>query len=1035
MKLLAILLILLIGWGNRSVAAEERHLTFEQDVWPILKAHCFDCHGATEMLEGSLDLRQVRRMQSGGESGAAIVISDSEQSLLFQRVRDGDMPPGEAKVSAAELETLQKWIDGGAATKRPESENIGPGLGITPEERDFWSFRPIRRPDLKLPTDPLAAAAARTQIDALALAASAADEPLEEADRRTLVMRAYFTLTGLPPTFAQAQSWLADQGDDWFDRLLDELLQSPQYGEQWGRHWLDVAGYADSEGFTVNDAIRPWAWKYRDYVIRSLNQDKPFDQFIAEQLAGDELAGARQGDWTPDQIEFLTATGFLRMAADGTGSGENTEEARNQTIADTLRIVGTSLMGLSFHCAQCHDHRYDPILHTDYFALRAVFEPALDWQSWKPPAARLVSLQTESDRARAAEIEAEAQVVAKEKADKQGEYMLQALEQELAKFDEPLREPLRTAYQTPAAERSEQQKELLATNPSVNITPGVLYQYLPKAAEELKTFDQRIAEIRSRKPPEEFVRALVEPPGHAPETKLFHRGDHQQPKQTVLPAAPTVAVPEGERIEFPLDDESLPTTGRRLALAHWLTSPGNPLTARVIVNRVWMHHFGTGLVPTPADFGKLGGSPSHPELLDWLADEFIREGWSLKKLQRLIMTSAVWRQVRGVEPVDANGLPSTLHRLEAETIRDRMLAATGALNRQLFGPAIAIKEDETGQVIVDGTQTRRSLYVQVRRSRPVAMLQAFDAPVMETNCELRPNSTVATQSLMLLNGEFILDQAAKLAERAIDESGALEPPFTELVLDLPSPPAPQWGYGFGYFDEVTGRTESFEPLTHWTGSQWQSGPALPDPNFGWVLLTAAGGHPDGPDRAVIRRWTAARDSTVVIRGKLSHGSPNGDGVRGRIISSRSGNAGEWVAHNGEAETNVIESLAVSAGDTIDFITDCRENQTSDSFAWPVTLTVRSEDAPERVVTSNDGFSGPQATERFEADWIVAAWRAAYSRNPTDEELQLAADFLGRQLDTLHQNPTSVPSGRTATRQALINLCQVLLSSNEFLYVD
>lgn len=1033
MKRWSILLVLLLVANHRCQAAEDRALTLEQDIWPILKAHCFDCHGATDLLEGGLDLRQVRLMHAGGESGPAIVNGDSEGSLIFQRVRDGEMPPGEAKVSADELETLRRWIDAGAATKRPEPENIGPGLGITPEERDYWAFREIRRPQASVSVDSPTSAKTRTEIDALLMGAPT-DTPPAEADRRALVMRAYFTLTGLPPNYDQTAAWMADGGEDWFDRLIDELLQSPQYGEHWARHWLDVAGYADSEGYTVNDAIRPWAWKYRDYVIRSLNQDKPFDRFITEQLAGDELAGPKQGDWTPEQIELLTATGFLRMAADGTGSGADNAEARNQTIADTLKIVGTSLLGLSFHCAQCHDHRYDPILHTDYFALRAVFEPSLDWQAWKSPAARLVPLQTEAERALAAEIEAEAQVVAKERAEKQAEYMLQALEQELAKFDEPLREPLRTAYQTPADQRSEEQKALLASNPSVNITPGVLYQYLPKATEELKVFDQRIAEIRARKPAEQFVRALVEPPGHAPETKLFHRGDHQQPKQTVLPAAPTIAVPEGERIEFPVNDETLPTTGRRLAFGRWLTSPHNPLTARVLVNRVWMHHFGTGLVATPGDFGKLGATPSHPELLDWLADEFMRQGWSLKKLHRLIMTSTAWRQVRGVQPNDPFGLPSSLHRLEAEIIRDRMLAATGTLDRQLFGPTIPIKEDETGQVIVDGTQTRRSLYVQVRRSRPVAMLQAFDAPVMETNCEARPSSTVATQSLMLLNGEFILEQAGKLAQRAVEDARSLEVPWSQLVLEFPAPPPNEWSYGFGTFDEESGQTKSFQTLEHWTGSQWQAGPNLPDPTYGWVLLNASGGHPDNRERAVIRRWTAPQDGSLEIRGKLAHGSENGDGVRGRIVSSRHGEVGQWAVHHGELET-IVAPFEVRVGDVLDFITDCRENHSSDSFSWPVTLTLRGSDDTDRTVSSTESFQGPTMTEPFEPTWIVAAWRLAYSRNPTAEELDLAADFLSRQLRTLHLNPITVPADRSANLQALVNLCQALLSSNEFLYVE
>jgi len=1013
--------------GPRAADDTPPPVTFEEHVRPLLKAHCLDCHGATETLEGSLDLRLVRLMRAGGDSGPAIVPGDAAGSLILQRVRAGDMPPGEKKMSAAEQDLLARWISAGAPTRRPEPEAIAPGLAITPEERAFWAFQPVRRPDVT--ADP---AVPRAPIDALVFGA---DGPLPaEAARHALVTRAFLTLTGLPPAHADVERWAADPSADWFDRLVDELLASPHYGEQWARHWLDVAGYADSEGATLADEVRPWAWRYRDYCIDAFNTDVPFDRFIAEQLAGDEIAGARSGDWTAEQIRLLTATGFLRMAADGTGSGGDTPEGRNQTVADTVRIVGTSLLGMSVHCAQCHDHRYDPVLHTDYTALRAVFEPALDWKAWKTPAQRLVSIQTEAERARSADIETEAQAVAKDRAEKQAAFIRQALEQELAKFEEPLRGQLLAAYDTPEKDRDDAQNALLKAHPSVNVTPGVLYQYLPKAAEELKALDQTIADIRAKQPAEEFIQALVEPAGHLPETRLFHRGDHQQPKQAVLPAPPQVAVPEGRHEPFATDDTSLPTSGRRLALARWLASPTNPLTARVIVNRIWLHHFGQGLVATPADFGSLGARPSHPALLDWLADEFATRGWSVKHLQRVIMRTAAWRQARGGLP--RGGLPTPLLRLEAETIRDRMLAATGTLDRSIGGRPAGIKDDDTGQTVVDGPQSRRSLYVQVRRSRPVAMLQAFDAPVMECNCEVRPVSTVATQSLMLLNGEFILDQAARLAERAVQVAASLDPPAAaaSLAIALPQPPRPTWTYGYGGIDEQAGRTASFAPLGHWTGSQWQAGDALPDAALGWVLLNASGGHPDAAERAVIRRWTAAADARVSVTGTLAHASEHGDGVRGRLVSSRTGLAGTWTAQHGSAATDAAD-LVVQAGDTLDFVTDCRTNHASDSFTWPVALTIRTADGATAIAKSTEQFLGPTTIEPFAPTWIVAAWRLAYARDPSPEEVALAADFVHRQFATFQARPAAVPEGRSPARQALVSLCQVLLGSNEFLYVD
>lgn len=1040
-------LIVLALVTSPLLAGEPRKLTFEEHIRPILRAHCFDCHGATEDLKGGLDLRLVRFMRRGGESGPSIVPGKPVESYLLDRIRGGEMPPGESHVPAEEIARIERWIAQGAPTARPEPEQIGPGVGVTPEDRDFWSFRPIERRAVPATQSLPDGAHVRTPIDAFVL--EAMPEGLHfspDAPRRTLIVRTYLDLIGLPPSPEQLQHWLETPDQDWFDRLLTELLQSPHYGERWARHWLDVAGYADSEGYTTADAERPWAWKYRDWVIRALNSNKPFDQFLVEQLAGDELAGPREGDLTDDQIALLTATGFLRMAADGTGSGADTAEARNQVVADTLKIVGTSLLGLSLQCAQCHDHRYDPIPQADYYALRAVFEPALDWKAWQPPGARRVSLYTEADRQRAGEIEDEVQTIAAEKATQQAEYMQQALDKELMKFEEPLRTQLREAYQTAADQRTDEQKQLLASHPSVNITPGVLYQYLPEAAEDLKKFDQRMNEVRSRKPPEEFLRVLTEPPNHVPETKLFFRGDHQQPKQTVPPAGLTVTSPEGARRAFATDAESLPTTGRRLAFARWLTSGEHPLVARVIVNRVWMHHFGRGLVATPADFGRLGATPTHPELLDWLASWFMDNGWDLKALHRLILMSTVWRQSSAVQAASDPSAPEQtpvqrdpsnqyywrkpLVRLEAEILRDRMLAASGTLDRDLFGPPIGIKEDETGQVVVEGAP-RRSLYVQVRRSQPVALLQSFDAPVMETNCERRANSTVATQSLMLMNGAFVVDQAARLADRAAAEGQAVPDSLRTALPELPSL-EPDWKYGYGHFDDGLDRTASFTPLPHWTGSQWQGGPELPDPEVGWVLLNASGGHPDVPERAVIRRWTAPVDGVLAITGSLSHGSANGNGVRGRIISSRSGRAGTWTVHQGSTETPVSE-LAVQAGDTIDFLTDSLGNHTSDSFSWPVTLTLRTEGRPEQTISSTAAFQGPSEAPEVLPGQIVRAWELALCRPPSTPEMHLALDFASRQLRELSSQDRV--EGRGAVRQVLTNLCQSLLTCNEFLYVE
>lgn len=794
----------------------------------------------------------------------------------------------------------------------------------------------------------------------------------------------------------------------------------------------------------MQDVVRAWTFKYRDYVVRAFNADKPFDRFLHEQLAGDELAGTLNGDLTPDQIELLTATGYLRLAADGTASGDNSPEARNQVVADTLKIVTSSLLGISVACAQCHDHRYDPVPQTDYYALRALFEPALDWQAWKSAGERQVSLYTSADRERAADIEKEAQSIAAERATKQAQYMAEALDKELTKYDEPLRIQLRSAYNTQADQRSDAQKQLLERYPSVNITEGVLYQYNQAAADDLKKYDERIAAIRAKKPAEEFLRVLTEPPGHAPETKLFHRGDYRQPKESVAPGVLSVCSPESGRTEFAATSAELPTTGRRLAFAHWLTSDQNPLTARVIANRVWLHHFGRGIVTTPADFGRLGSPPSHPALLDWLAAELQDSGWSLKRLHRTIMLSTAYRQssqrTAASMVVDADnrfyGRQNVL-RLDAETLRDRALATTGALDRTQFGPPIGVEEDDSGQVVVAGSVPRRSLYLLQRRTQPVALMQAFDAPVMATNCEARSSSTVATQSLMLMNGEFWLNQASTLAERAQREPAKDLAP--DLVAALPqrwdvTPPV--WQYGYGSCDAASGRTTSFTPLGHWTGSNWQGGESLPDERTGWVLPHGDGGHPgNNPDFAAIRRWTAPVDGVVTIRGALGHHSENGDGVRGRVLTSSLGVVGEWSVHNDEKQT-LADNLRVRRGETVDFITDCREHVTSDSFTWRVELTLTQGDGTAIVYRSHEGFQGPgPARAAVELSSVARAWQLAYLRLPTRDELQSACDFLTKQCDHLRQHPQQTATGRSPESQAFTNLCHALLSSNELLYVD
>lgn len=1021
---------------------------FESDIRPILREYCLDCHGATDKLEGTLDLRLVRFMLKGGDSGPALVAGNPDASLILQRIESDDMPPGTLKVSSEKKAILRTWIASGSPTMRPEPEAIAPGIPLTDAERSYWAYRPLVKHESKRAID---GDRIRTGVDQiLAEAMPPGLHFSSDAPRGTLIRRVFLDLIGLPPSAQEHKLWTEHPADDWYEQLVDTLLQSPHYGERWARHWLDADGYADSDGATLADAQRPWAWKYRDYVTKSLNEDKPVDRFIVEQLAGDELAGPQQGDWTSSQIELLTATGFLRMTADGTGSGDNSPEAKNKTIADTIQVIGSSLLGSSLNCAQCHDHRYDPISHEDYFALRAVLDPALDWQQWKTPPERLISLYTQADRDLSAQIEKEAQAIAAERATKEAESMKEALDKELMKFQEPMRASLRAAYETPSDKRTDEQKMLLEKNPSVNISPGVLYQYLPAAAEELKKFDAKIAETRARKSPETFLQALVEPAGHLPVTKLFHRGDPNQPTRQIAPGKLSVLVAEGTEKSFPSDDQAIPTSGRRLAFAKWLTQtdPPNPLFVRAFVNRIWMHHFGKAIVATPGDFGKLGSPPTHPQLLDWLGFDWIEHGWSLKHLHRRILLSTAYRQSSLRDPareaIDSENRfywRRDLQRLDAEVLRDSVLDLSGQLITDLYGPPIPLQEDDAGQVRIDPSQPRRSLYANWRRTQPVALLQAFDAPVMGINCDVRPASTVATQSLMMMNNEFLLEQADKIAKRVVDRSAsapkASGAPDSELMIGWKLPPAPpkRWRYGTGNFNKETGKVDSFAEFTNISEGRSLPGNQIPDPTTGFVFLTGTGGHPGNASYPAIRRWISPGAGVVEISGTLSHASPNGDGVIGRV-SSKHGLAGSWTIKAGSGQTPAT-NIAVEPDDAIDLVLECGENETSDSFTWTAKFTFTPNDQAIKptVDDSTIGFQLQQEDYSTMGRQVVAAWDCILKRRPSDQELDALGRFVQQQLELLYREPQRLSNGNSPTRQVLINICQMLLNSNEFLYID
>lgn len=795
---LHIALVLLTAAPAWAAAAP---VMFEKDVRPILKTHCFQCHGEDGETKGGLDVRLARFILKGGKDGPVVVPGKVAESHLIDLIKKGDMPKGKTKLKEQDIATLEAWVAQGAKTARPEPEKLGPEHAFTDEERAWWSLQPIHA------VRPPVGNKSATNIDAF-IAAKLAEKGLSfspEADPVTFIRRASFDLIGLPPTPAEVDEFVAayiKNPQISIERLVDRLLASPHYGERWGRHWLDAAGYADSEGFGEKDLERQWAWKYRDYVISALNKDKPFDQFVREQLAGDEMVPQPYKDLAPDAIEKLAATGFLRMSPNGTGE-KNDAATQNANIADTLKMVGTSLYGLTIGCAQCHDHRYDPISQADYYRLRAVFEPGFDTKSWRSPGGRLVSLLTEKEIAESAKIEAEAKKIDAARLAKAEEFITEVLEKELAKAPEKDRESLRTAYRTEVKKRSAEQTKLLKAWPRVNqLSAGSLYLYdttnKTKHADELKKMAAEAADVRASKPKQEFLHAFTElpkKPGAVPATYIFNRGQFDQPKEQVKPSDLTVLA-AFRKIEIPEKDPALPTTGRRLALAKELTDGQHPLVARVMVNRVWMHHFGKGIVASPGDFGLLGSLPTHPELLDWLATDFMARGWSLKQLHRQIMTSRTYRQASTrdatrdrIDPDNACLSRMNVRRLEAEILRDSLLAVSGKLNPQVGGAPVPVMFNEEGQVVIgidttdtagrpsgkivplNGAEFRRSIYVQARRSRPLEMFATFDAPIMEPSCDARAVTTVSPQSLLLMNSTMMRVHAQQFAQRVQAEGG------------------------------------------------------------------------------------------------------------------------------------------------------------------------------------------------------------------------------------------------------------------------
>lgn len=767
-----------------AAAVAANALNFEDDIIPILQARCFKCHG-DEMRKASLDLRRRFTILKGGDGGPAIVPGKPEESTLFEMIEKREMPPKEEDpLDKKQIEVLRRWIAAGAPIKGQTEaplEVTDAEETVSPEDRKFWAFQPPVRP--VVPTVK-GADRVRTPIDAFLLA------KLEEkgigfnpdAEPLTLLRRIYFDLIGLPPSSAQVDAYLADDKPGAYERLVDGLLASPQYGERWARHWLDVAGYADSDGYLEADRPRPEAWRYRDYVIAALNTDKPYDQFIREQIAGDELSDWRRAEeLTPEMTEQLTATGFLRTASDPTYGAYRDKPECYKVMADTMQIISSAFLGLTLQCARCHSHKSEPISQRDYYQMHAVFLASYDPDRWVVSLERAIPLATEGQQAKVAAhngaVTARVAALNAEQTELLTKHRDKYLNLKLAGVPADLRDKVKAAVLVAADKRNDEQKQLVAAH-AANVVADEpsLFAHFPELKVEIDKLKQAVAAETALVRNVVQLRSLADMDDKPTPAHVLRRGDMNNKGKMIEPSVPAVLAPADYKFQ---PQPGYKSTGRRKAFAEWLIDPRQPTTARVHMNRLWAHHFGRGIMETVDDFGHTGRFPSHPELLDWLATEFVARGWSQKAMHKLMVMSTAYQQSSAHDAAKSAADPENVllwskppQRHAGEVLRDSMLALAGKLNPQMFGPPVPVaRQGDSSVITADNAQgNRRSIYVVVRRSEQLTLLEAFDTPRMEINCPRRTEAIVATQSLTLLNSPFVGVQAVAFAERVVQAS-------------------------------------------------------------------------------------------------------------------------------------------------------------------------------------------------------------------------------------------------------------------------
>jgi mono/diheme cytochrome c family protein len=756
----------------------EKAQFFKEHVKPLLDANCIKCHGG-DKTKGGLKLTSRQSIVKGGDTGPAISTDQPDKSLLLKAISYADpdlqMPP-KKRLNAEQVAVLTKWVQmgapwsGSAAPEPTTATEAAPKKMAPPvnaETMKFWSFQPVKRPLVPAVKH---ADWVKTAIDAFILAKLEADglDPAPAAPKAALLRRAYYDLTGLPPTPAEVEAFLKDESPNAFETVVDRLLASPRYGERWARHWLDVVRFAETNSFE-RDGLKPNAWRYRDYVIDAFNNDKPYDQFVREQIAGDEL----------DHVtaESVIATGYYRL---GIWDDEPADraQARMDEFDDVVATTGQAFLGLTVNCARCHDHKLDPIPQKDYYRLLAFF------RGIRPNGTAPEDVLTEiapDDELQA--VQDEAKAVSRRKTD---------VLKQIADIERPVIDKLPEAQRTALPHGGPRRRAALDP-----ILKNALGEDPFRHYEDLQ---KELATLQAHKAATAYALSIKELGPNPEPTFIMIRGNAHVPGDQVEPGFPSVLNPPAPVIPAP--NPGATTSGRRRALADWLASDRNPLAARVMINRVWQHHFGRGIVRSPNDFGNIGDRPTHPELLDWLASEFVARGWKLKQMHRLIVLSSAYQMSSTANPAALAKDPQNdlfwrfdMRRLEAEEVRDSILAVNGTLNLTMHGPGVfptipkavlagqSRPGDGWGQSAPQ-EQARRSIYIHQKRSLVVPILASLDVPDGDSSCPARFTTTQSTQALGMMNSDFVNEEAKVLAARLRKEGGDQPADQVKLALRL-----------------------------------------------------------------------------------------------------------------------------------------------------------------------------------------------------------------------------------------------------------